>query len=68
MYRSRAQRLELLERLNAYDSGPHEDERRAAKESERCLALAIEARKWPTPSYYGRIVSGVCGRQLGDLG
>jgi hypothetical protein len=43
----RARRQEVLERLNAYDSGPTEDERRAAKEFERCMELLAEANRPP---------------------
>ena len=59
---SRARRLEVLQRLNTYDSGPHEDERRAVRESEHCAELLIEANRCPSTWYLGRIVSGVCGR------
>ena len=59
---SSARRLELLGRLNALDSGPHEDERRAARESERCIMLLIEANKWPSTYRLGRILPGVCSR------
>jgi hypothetical protein len=62
MDEARAWRLELLERLNAYDSGSHEDERRAARESEHCTELLIEANRWPSTWYLSRIVPGVCGR------
>jgi hypothetical protein len=62
MYEARARRFELLERLNAHDSGPHEDERRAARESEHCTELLIEANRWPSTWYLRRIVPGVCGR------
>ena len=62
MDEARARRFDLLERLNAYDSGPHEDERRAVSDSERCTNLLIEANKWPSRRYLSRIVPGVCGR------
>ena len=46
---AQARRRKALERLNAYDSGPSEDERRAAKEFERCMELLAEANR-PTCS------------------
>jgi hypothetical protein len=42
-----ARRRKVLERLNAYDSGPTEDDRRAIKQSERCMELLAEANRWP---------------------
>ena len=62
VYKAKARRLEVLERLNAYDNGPHEDERRAARESEHCTELVIEANRWLSTWYLSRIVPGVCGR------
>jgi hypothetical protein len=62
MNASRARRLEVLQRLNAYDSGPHEAERGAARESEHCKELLIEANRWPSTWYLSRIMPGVCGR------
>ena len=61
MYEARARRIELLERLNAHDSGPHEDKRRTARESEHCTELLIEANRWPSTWYLGRIAPGLCG-------
>jgi hypothetical protein len=58
----RARRLEILERLNAFDSGPHEDVRRAARESKRCMALLIEANKWPSTYHLGRTPPVMCSR------
>jgi hypothetical protein len=46
-------RRKILERLNAYDSGPHEDDRRAAKQGEIRRELVAEFGKMPT---FGRRV------------
>jgi len=62
MHEARSRRSELLERLNANDAGLHEDERRAARESEHCMELLIAANRWPSTWYLSRIVPGVCGR------
>jgi hypothetical protein len=52
-----ARRRKILERLNAYDSGPHEDDRRAAKQAEIRRALIAEFGKLPT---FGRhVLNGV---------
>jgi hypothetical protein len=44
---TQARRRKVLERLNAYDSGPHEDDRRAEKQSHLCVELLHEANTWP---------------------
>ncbi len=62
MDETRAWRCQLLRRLNSYDSGPHEDERRISRESEHCTELLIEANRWPSTWYLRRILPGVCGR------
>ncbi len=48
-----ARRRKILERLNAYDSGPHEDDRRDAKQAEIRCELVAEVGKMPT---FGRRV------------
>jgi hypothetical protein len=62
MREARSRRFELLDRLNAHDSGTNEDERRAARESERCTELLIAANRWLSTWYLGRIVLGVCSQ------
>jgi hypothetical protein len=52
---AQARRRTVLERLNAYDSGPHEDDRRAEKQSRLCMEVLHEANRWPC-SYAVRIV------------
>jgi hypothetical protein len=42
-----ARRRKVLERLNAYDSGPTEDDRRAIKRSELCTERLAEVNRWP---------------------
>jgi hypothetical protein len=52
-------RRKVLERLNAYDSGPTEDDRRAIEQSERCTELLAEANRWPCT----RTIRVVCSSQ-----
>ncbi len=52
-----ARRQNILERLNAYDSGPHEDDRRAAKQVEIRRELVAEFGKMPT--FGRRVLNGV---------
>jgi hypothetical protein len=52
-----ARRRKILERLNAYDSGPHEDDRRAAKQAEIRRDLVAEFGKMPT--FGRRVLNGV---------
>jgi hypothetical protein len=55
----RARRRKLLERLNAYDSGPHEDDRKAAKEAEIKREVRAEAERWPSTFCGRRVLNGV---------
>jgi hypothetical protein len=55
----RARRRKILERLNAYDTGPHEDDRRAARESAIKRELRIEAERWPSTVFGRRMLNGV---------
>jgi hypothetical protein len=50
-------RRKILERLNACDSGPHEDDRRAAKQAEIRRELVAEFGKMPT--FGRRVLNGV---------
>jgi hypothetical protein len=50
-------RRKILERLNAYDSGPHEDDRRDAKQAEIRRELVAEFGKMPT--FGRRVLNGV---------
>ena len=50
-------RRKILKRLNAYDSGPHEDDRRAAKQAEIRRGLVAELGKMPT--FGRRVLNGV---------
>ena len=52
-----ARRQKILKRLNAYDSGPHEDDRRAAKQAEIRRELIAEFGKMPT--FGRRLLNGV---------
>ena len=52
-----ARRRKILKRLNAYDSGPHEDDRRAAKQAEIRRELIAEFGKMPT--FGRRLLNGV---------
>jgi hypothetical protein len=53
----RARRRKILERLNAHDSGPHEDDRRAAKQAEIRRELVAEYGEMPT--FGRRVLNGV---------
>ena len=53
----RARRRKILERLNAHDSGPHEDDRRAARLVEIRRELVAELGKMPT--FGRRLLNGV---------
>jgi hypothetical protein len=44
---TKAQRRRIIQQLNAYDSGPAEDDRRAVKELDRCVELLAEVNRWP---------------------
>ena len=52
-----ARRRKILERLNAYDSGTHEDDRRAAKQAEIRRELVSEFGRMPT--FGRRVLNGV---------
>jgi hypothetical protein len=54
----RARRQKILQRLNAYDTGPHEDDRRAAKEAATKRELRIEAERWPSTFFGRRMLNG----------
>jgi hypothetical protein len=62
MEETRSRRQEILERLNAYDSGPHEDDRRAAGASERCTNLLTEMNRWPSTAGRVRTIATLCGK------
>ena len=50
-------RRKILGRLNGYDSGPHEHDRRAAKQAEIRRELVAEFGKMPT--FGRRVLNGV---------
>ena len=52
-----ARRRKILERLNAYDSCPHEEGRRAAEQAEIRRELVAEFGKMPT--FGRRVLNGV---------
>jgi hypothetical protein len=54
----RAQRQKLLQRLNAYDSGLHKDDRRAARELEITREVRVEAERWPSTFFGRRVLNG----------
>jgi hypothetical protein len=48
-------RTKILERLNAYDSGLSEEDRRAVKASKLCTELLTEANRWPSTRNFSPI-------------
>jgi hypothetical protein len=58
-----AQRRKILERLDAFDAGPTEDDRRAERRAEILLAIeAEEDLKWGR--YSAGIAGGISGRSV----